>query len=259
MFPVGNDRLSCKTRQVTRVGRPPVEPVDKTTRTKSRQQGRHAGIDRKRIVEAARSLEPQSLSIQAVADILGVDRKAVNYHVTNLSGLLELVAIDAFSMNFAQLDLSSATDWKQACLEYAVALHDSLISTGVLVSYFRFQDPGDLSMLGPADFVMQSLYEAGFDDEQVGNAIILIVNVAMSAARDDVMVAVGGTHPQVPLILNALRDAYPRQFPALQRAISVSPVRAPYGLRQLEASMDIVTRGLESVLRSSHPALSPQP
>lgn len=234
-----------------------MKTLSSTAQPAPRQQGRHAGLDRRRIAEAARTLEPQSLSIQAVADLLGVDRKAVNYHVTNLSGLLELVAVDAFSMNFAQLDLSSATDWKQACREYAVALHDSLIRTGVLVSYFRFQDPGDLSMLGPADFVMQSLYDAGFNDEQVGNAIILIVNVAMSAARDDVMVAVGGTHPQVPLILDALRDAYPRQFPALQRAISLSPARAPYGPRQLEASMDIVTRGLESVLLSSQPPLSP--
>lgn len=223
-----------------------------TTRTATRQQGRHAGLDRQRIAEAARTLEPQSLSIQAVADLLGVDRKAVNYHVTNLAGLLELVAVDAFTMNFAAVDLSSTSDWKQACREYAFALHDSLTTTGALVSYFRFQDPGDLSMLGPADIVMQRLYEAGFTDEQVGNAIILVVNVAMSAARDDVMVTgTDGTHPQVPIILKALQDAYPRRFPGLQRAMAASPARSPYGPAQLAASLDIVTRGLESVLIGS--------
>lgn len=213
-----------------------------------RQQGRHAGLDRQQIAQAARGINPESLSIQAVANVLGVDRKAVNYHVTNLGGLLELVALDAFSMHFADIDLSSAKNWKQACRDYAFALHDGLVATGGLVSYFRFQDPGDLSMLGPADFVMQKLYEAGFTDEQVGDAIILIVNVAMSAARDDVMVASAGTHPQVPIILDALRDAYPRRFPALQRAMTSDPGVAPYGPRQLEASMKIVTCGLEALL-----------
>lgn len=236
-----------------------MDTSDATPRAASRQQGRHAGLDRQRIAEAARSLEPQSLSIQAVADVLGVDRKAVNYHVTNLSGLLELVAVDAFSMNFAEVDLSSTTNWKEACRAYAFALHDSLMTTGALVSYFRFQDPGDYTMLGPADTVMQRLYDAGFNDEQVGNAIILIVNVAMSAARDDVMVGSEGTHPQVPLILDALRDAYPRQFPALQRSMSVTPTRAPYGPAQLEASIDIVTRGLESILHASQLAVSARP
>ncbi|KAA9106051.1 hypothetical protein [Microbacterium rhizomatis] len=229
-----------------------MEPLSSTAKPAPRQQGRHAGLDRRRIAEAARTLEPQSLSIQAVADLLGVDRKAVNYHVTNLSGLLELVAVDAFSMNFADIDLSSISDWKLACRAYAFALHDSLVTTGALVSYFRFQDPGDLTMLGPADIVMQRLYEAGFTDEQVGNAIILIVNVAMSAARDDVMIlGADGTHPQVPLILGALRDAYPRQFPGLQRAMAATPVRTPYGPAQLDASIDIVTRGLESILLSA--------
>lgn len=227
-----------------------MEPLSTTTKSASRQQGRHAGLNRRQIAEAARSLEPHSLSIQAVADLLGVDRKAVNYHVTNLTGLLELVAVDAFTMNFAEVDLSKISDWKLACRAYAFALHDSLVTTGALVSYFRFQDPGDLTMLGPADVVMQRLYAVGFTDEQVGNAIILIVNVAMSAARDDVMVlGTSGTHPQVPIILGALRDAYPRQFPGLQRAMAASPVKPPYGPAQLEASLDIVTRGLESILQ----------
>ncbi|SDZ49504.1 TetR/AcrR family transcriptional regulator [Herbiconiux ginsengi] len=232
-----------------------MESVETTTLSTPRQQGRHAGLDRRRIAEAARSLGPHALSIQAVADLLGVDRKAVNYHVTNLAGLLELVAVDAFRMNFANVDLSSITDWKEACRAYAFALHDSLVTTGALVSYFRFQDSGDLTMLGPADIVMQRLYEAGFTDEQVGNAVILIVNVAMSAARDDVMViGTNGTHPQLPIILGALRDAYPRQFPGLQRAMTATPAREPYGPAQLEASIDIVTRGLESLLPVSAPS-----
>ncbi|GIM93444.1 hypothetical protein [Paractinoplanes toevensis] len=46
---------------------------------------------------AARDMDPATLTMQAVAERLGVDRKALNYHVTDRDGLLELVAQETLS------------------------------------------------------------------------------------------------------------------------------------------------------------------
>ncbi|MGI3224242.1 hypothetical protein ACRJ4B_10170 [Streptomyces sp. GTA36] len=183
-----------------------------TQQVRRRGQGRHAGLDRQRIAEAARGISHDSLSIQAVADVLGVDRKAVNYHVGDLKGLLELVAVDGFTLRFAQADIDPTADWQTVCRHFATSMHDCLVATGALVNYFTF-NPGDPSMLEPADIVMGRLYAAGFTDPQIGHAMTLLVNIAMATAHDNVMVS-AARHP-------------PSDPPAAAGAAPGSPCRVP--------------------------------
>lgn len=73
--------------------------VDRVSSTR-RSRGVRAGLDRRQIIDAARTLDPGAVTMQAVADVLGVDRKAVNHHVSDRETLLGLVAVDAFSEHF---------------------------------------------------------------------------------------------------------------------------------------------------------------
>ncbi|GEB95603.1 hypothetical protein [Microbacterium lacticum] len=57
--------------------------------------------------------------MQEVANALGVDRKALNHHVTDRESLLELLAIDAFRTRFAEADVDLGDTWQDACRTYA--------------------------------------------------------------------------------------------------------------------------------------------
>ena len=72
---------------------------------KPRQRGRPRQITRERIVSAARTLAPEQLTMQAVADVLGVDPKALNYHVGDRETLRELVAVDAFTVELSRMEI----------------------------------------------------------------------------------------------------------------------------------------------------------
>jgi|HubBroStandDraft_3_1064219.scaffolds.fasta_scaffold12670_6 AcrR family transcriptional regulator len=60
-----------------------------------RTRGRPARISRERIIAAARTIAPETLTMQKVADVLGVDPKALNYHVGDRDGLRQLVVSGA--------------------------------------------------------------------------------------------------------------------------------------------------------------------
>lgn len=57
-------------------------------------KGRPPRIDRDKIIEAARALPPEKVTMQAVAQILQVDPTALNYHVGGRRDFLRLVALD---------------------------------------------------------------------------------------------------------------------------------------------------------------------
>jgi len=61
--------------------------VQRATR---RRQGVKAGLDLSKILSAASSIPVEDLTMQAVADRLGVDRKAVNHHVSDRETLIRL-------------------------------------------------------------------------------------------------------------------------------------------------------------------------
>ena len=59
-----------------------------------RSKGRPPRIDREKILEAARTIDPDKVTMQAVADILEVNPTALNYHVGGREGFMRLVAMD---------------------------------------------------------------------------------------------------------------------------------------------------------------------
>ncbi|MGZ8814674.1 MAG: TetR/AcrR family transcriptional regulator, partial [Mycobacterium sp.] len=96
-----------------------------------RTRGRPPRISRDQIVAAARSISTSDLTMQAVADALGVSRKALHYYVGDRAGLLTLMVLDQFERELAPVELPADDDWRATLRAYAVAFRDGLIRVGI--------------------------------------------------------------------------------------------------------------------------------
>ncbi|GAB3584665.1 TetR/AcrR family transcriptional regulator C-terminal domain-containing protein [Leifsonia lichenia] len=180
-----------------------------TAGTPARKRGRPLQIDRSRILEVAKGLDPQTLTMQAVADELGVDRKAINYHVTDRDGLLRLVAADVFESRFADTFtaevLGSDGDWRATVRAWAMAIRDGMVATGVATMYYRI-DTDNPAIFEPVELVLRRLVEAGFGREVASRALIFVTRLAMGVGRDTVMEKQMGEHPQGPEVRRVLSE-----------------------------------------------------
>lgn len=221
----------------------PDEPV-----AARRKRGTSAGLDSVRIVEAARAFDPQSLTMQAVADRLGVDRKALHFHVKDKDSLLELIATDAFASRFGSSRLSPGSDWQTACREFARNMNDALASCGLLVLHLRPQAQADARVLVPADEIFERLTAAGFDETFAARSVTLIANTTINFARDVVITAPGGEHPQTTEVRVALDAIESAQFSALRHAAALGVNTSDEA--QFDFDIDLLLAGMK--------ALSPQ-
>jgi len=164
------------------------------------RRGRPARIDRDRIVAVARGMDPRTLTMQAVAAELGVDRKSLNYHVSDRDGLLELVAADIPAAQVQPLPV--AGDWERTLRSFAVSMHEALVGLGTLLEYVRVPiAPGEQTPV-PGEQLLAALIEAGFTAREAGRAVLMMSQFVYSAARDAILTAAGGgTHPQVAALL----------------------------------------------------------
>ena len=72
--------------------------------------------------------EPGAITMQAVANVLGVDRSAINNHVANKEALLMDVALDVFAEAFAAVRIDAPRSWQDVCRQYARGFADSVIA-----------------------------------------------------------------------------------------------------------------------------------
>jgi AcrR family transcriptional regulator len=228
--------------------RPPVKAPEGSPITDQarRSRGKRAGLDLARIVEAARSLDPGTLTMQAVADELGVDRKAVNHHVTDRDSLLELVALDSFTASFSALPITG--EWREACRTYARGFTDSVIAIGVLAGHLRLgPSHGALAtrFLAPTEAVLAKLIGAGLDDETAVRSLALLTNICLGYARDAIAFR-NGERPRPSQLRHALHETDARAFENLAR-IAASPIDT-YDDRQLDLSIEVFLRGTEALL-----------
>ena len=188
------------------------------TSASRRGRGARAGLDAEAIVAAARGIDPEQLTMQEVATALGVDRKALNHHVTDRESLLELLAIDAFRTRFAQADLDLGETWQDACRAYAENMWHSLVDTGQWLAYFRVTSPRDLAIAAPAEVIAERMLAAGFDTVTVSRAMHLLVTICRGFAQDAVIGSRAGGHPQIEDLRKTLA-AERRGYPALRRLV----------------------------------------
>ncbi|UXA18037.1 TetR/AcrR family transcriptional regulator C-terminal domain-containing protein [Mycobacterium sp. SMC-4] len=211
-----------------------------------RPAGRPRQITRERIVSAARELPPEALTMQAVAAALGVDPKALNYHIGDRQRLRELVALDVFESELRRVMLPADGDWRVVARSYAAAIRDAFVELGVLATWFHLPAASGLGALAPVECLLQALVDAGFDVDHAGRALTLITETAYAAGRAAVLVDQRSVHPNVPEVASALATAAATDFPVLREVASSRQDGGDAG--QFEFSLTAVIAGLEHML-----------
>ncbi|MEZ0365470.1 TetR/AcrR family transcriptional regulator C-terminal domain-containing protein [Mycobacterium sp. pUA109] len=212
-----------------------------------RRRGRPRQLSRELIASAARDIAPEALTMQAVADALGVDPKALNYHVGDRDGLLELVALDVFETELARIELAGGGDWRDALRCYARAQRDATIKLGVLALSVRFPGSRGLGALSRVETVLQALIDAGFGPDEAGRVLTFVTETAFSSGLAAVQGAQNRVHPDVPEVINALESADAQDFPALRRVVAARE-QAGDDPDQLDYNLTVIIAGLEDQL-----------
>ncbi|WP_081913695.1 TetR/AcrR family transcriptional regulator C-terminal domain-containing protein [Glycomyces sp. NRRL B-16210] len=210
-----------------------------------RGRGNRAGLTVARIAEAARALPTQGITIKAVADRLGVDRAAIHHYVSDLDGLRELVACDAFSVHLAPVTIPSGAHWREACRLLALSMHDAVLAARGLGAYVRL-DGTDIALLEPVEETLRIMIDAGLDDETAARGLAALATLAGGIARERVLAQRPTGHPQVPEIQQALSDSGGSDLPVLKRLTDTGIVG--FDRRQLDTSIELLLDGIEARL-----------
>jgi AcrR family transcriptional regulator len=215
-----------------------------------RGRGNRAGLTPARIAEAARALPPQSITIKAVADRLGVDRSAVHHHVSDLDGLRELAARDAFSVHLAPVTIPPAACWREACRLLARSMYDAVLAAKGLGAYVRL-DRTDIALLEPVEETLHIMIDAGFDDETAARSLAALATLAAGTARERILAQRPAGHPQVPELRRALAATEKPDLRILERLARTDVVT--FDEKQLDTSIALILDGLETRLRNGTP------
>ncbi|MFE5291381.1 TetR/AcrR family transcriptional regulator C-terminal domain-containing protein [Isoptericola sp. NPDC056618] len=219
--------------------------------------GVRAGLTLPKIVDAARSLDPDALTMQALADHLGVDRKALNHHVSDRDTLLALVALDTFSSTFSAVEIAAHAGWQDACRSYARGFTESAIAAGVLAERIRLTDAYVTKVLEPTEAVLQTMVAAGFDDETAMRTLSALTNICLAYARDVVLATRSNTSPRTAILRDALAQRDADKLPTLAR-IAELPVTT-YDQTQLDLSIDTFIAGAEARQRNGRTSAQQHP
>jgi AcrR family transcriptional regulator len=210
--------------------------------TPRRARGRPARLTREQIVTAAREAG-RAPTMQAVADALGVSRKALHYYVGDRQGLLTLVVLDRFESELRRVELPEDGDWRAVLRAYAFAFRDGLIQVGShvgsAVDHTPFHGVGAAAVLALAERVLAALLSAGFDVDDARRGVTAVANLAQSAAH----VSLRDVHQAETRALLRESDA---DYPALRRVLAAAP-EADEG--QFDFELDLVVAGLQQRLR----------
>jgi AcrR family transcriptional regulator len=212
-----------------------------------RTRGRPARISRERIIAAARTIAPGALTMQKVADVLGVDPKALNYHVGDRDGLRQLVAVDVFESELRRVKMPGGGDWRDVVRAYVHALREAVIKLGDLALSVHLPGSRGLGALNPVESVLQALVDAGLDVEDAGRALTFITEMAYAAGRDALRSAENPVHPEVPAVATALKSAAAQDFPVLRQVVAAKAGAVP-DEGQFEFSLELVIAGMEQAV-----------
>lgn len=210
-----------------------------------RRRGRPARIDRDKIIAAAHGIDPEQLTMQAVADRLGVHRNAVHYYVSDREGLLRLLAAHAIENGPADYLVEDGMTWQDTLIAFSSWLKANYLAAGELIAYFRFETPQDVTGLAPLEHVLATLTRAGFEPSEAARALVMTSTITLGYARD--LIAAGkDIHPQQRQIIDAIARSSRGDLPSLD-----SLAQAGFSIAdesQLQFDLDVLLRGLEARL-----------
>lgn len=210
----------------------------------SRPRGRPPRISREQIVAAARAVPARDLTMQAVADELGVSRKALHYYVGDRQGLLSLVVIDRFETGIAGIELPAHADWQSVLRSYAHAFRDGLVQVGVAVDHTPLRGAGATAALTLAERVLDVMLAAGFPADDARRGLTALATIAQAAAQSAIRAGTG-QHDYGAETAAALADTDAHDYPSVRRALAgVSGSDAD----QFDFELDVIIAGLATLL-----------
>ena len=210
-----------------------------------RSRGRPPRINREQIVAAARSVATEGLTMQAVADALGVSRKALHYYVGDREGLLTLVVLDRFEQELDSVELPWDDDWSAVLRAYAVAFRDGLIQVGLATDFTRLRGIGAVAALALADRVLDALLCAGFDPRTARHGLTAASNIAQSAAQTATAQTATGVHRHRAQTWEALQHEPGDTYPALRTVLTSAEAEVRDAEGQFEFELDLLIAGLQ--------------
>jgi AcrR family transcriptional regulator len=220
-----------------------------------RARGRPPRISREQIVAAARSVAAEDLTMQAVADALGVSRKALHYYVGDRQGLLTLVVLDLFESGLARVELPFDSDWRTVLRAYAVAYRDGVVEVGSVTTLTQFRGAGASAALALGERVLEVLLAAGFTAEDARRGLTAVSNIAQSSAQSAVLQASTGSHPHHAETTAALqREPAADTYPALRRVLAAAPPPSGDAESQFWFEVELAIAGLDKRLRATSPS-----
>ena len=211
-----------------------------------RGRGESAGIDLEQILTVAKSMPRSSLTMQSVANALGVDRKALYNYVPDRDGLLTLVALDAFAAQFATLDIARTSSWQGACTAFAQAFGRGIVAAEDLSDHLWFSEALTSWFLEPTELLFDKLAQAGFDDDLSIRAVTLLTTIALGHARDVTQATAGAGRPGRRSLLRALAPRDPDRYPNLTRIAQNG--ENTYESEQLRFALEVFAHGVAAEL-----------
>jgi AcrR family transcriptional regulator len=188
--------------------------------------------------------------MQAVAAHLGVDRKALNYHVGDREGLLSMVAFEIFETEFSKARLSFGGQWQDVTRSYARALRQAAAKLGPFTQSVRLRGTQGLASLADVEVMLEMLNAAGFDTVHSRRILVAISDIALADVLDIELIARNEAHPQVADLLSVIKDADHESFPVLQQVVADRQAH-PHDDGQFDFHLEAFIAGLEHLLKKT--------
>ena len=189
--------------------------------------------------------------MKAVADALGVDRKALHRHVGDLDGLIDLVVADRFEAELRAVEVPDNSPWQALLSIYAHALRSGVAGLAGIRAPLQLRGGTDSLMLPWAERVLDAMVDNGFSIAEAGSTLTLVADVAIAAGRT--ADAIG--HPHIPAVARALSDG--QDFPRLTEVISTRST-GRWADHDFDFHLAIIVAGLEAQLHATNTAEGPR-
>jgi TetR/AcrR family tetracycline transcriptional repressor len=199
------------------------------------------------VVEAALAIDPAALTLQAVADRLGVARKAVSHYVSSREELLALTAARALADDVEQLEIPVG-DWRAAVRAYADGMRRALLRQPVLLTQVVAL-PG-AGALEPVDRLVARLLAAGFDAAVAAQVVACVHDVVYAGARDTALrQRLGGDLPSVLQIRRVLAELPSDRLTGVRQLLE-----HPFGAQaQADFAIEVVIAGVAALVGPAQP------
>jgi AcrR family transcriptional regulator len=191
-------------------------------------------------------MDAADLTMQGLADILGVDRKALHHHVSSRESLLELLAEDTFLSRMSAVAIPEDASWDDACRRFADEMRRALVDSGALMTHFRVSSQVTLASVRPAEVVLERMLAAGFDEVAAGRSLLLLTTISVGFAREQLAASGAAGHPQVRNFRDMLAVTDATDLGVLRRLDS-SDFDA-YGEEQFRFDVDAVVTAMSARL-----------